>query len=574
VAAVRRASKVVTLDLDDSNRTDEGDRLDLKSLRIVTGKTADFNELAKDCVCFANGNGGQLLIGIEDDVTAPPATQRVPSDLPERIRKRIAQMTVNVTVLPERRTHANGGEYVSLSIPRSPGVASTSDGRYYLRVGDSCLPVVGDDVLRLANDRSVISWEAMTSLGILIDDIDTSTLGRWANAIRASKRVKTSVKEKSDTELLTHYDLAVGEALTNLGVLLVGSRSDRAKLGTSPIVQAIRYDEREQKIWKNVWDDYTLSPIELVDAVRHGVPDFEESYELPDGLLRTNVPAYDENVVRELLVNALVHRPYTQRGDIFLSLHPDRLEIVNVGPLPLGITPDNILHRSRRRNDGLARVFHDLGLMEKEGSGFDMMYERLLATGRSAPVVTEDVDSVRIVVRRQIVNPGVIHLLTEATDRYQLSQRERIALGILAQTEELSATELTDALDLRGDDVLRPWISRLVEIGLVHQRGRTRGTRYSVAPPLLRETGLDVRTTLERVEPHRLDALIVEDVRRYPDSPGADIHRRIGPELAQRTIQRALKRLADAGRITAENERRWRTYRPAEAIRHDMDDGE
>ena len=135
----------------------EGRSLDRKSLRLVTGKTADFNELAKDCVCFANGSGGQLLIGIEDDAAAPPATQRVPPDLLDRIRKRVAQVMVNVTVLPELRTHSNGGEYVSLSIPRSPGVASTSDGRYYLRVGDSCLPVVGDDVLRLANDRSVIS---------------------------------------------------------------------------------------------------------------------------------------------------------------------------------------------------------------------------------------------------------------------------------------------------------------------------------------------------------------------------------------------------------------------------------
>ena len=79
--------------------------------------------------------------------------------------------------------------------------------------------------------------------------------------------------------------------------------------------------------------------------------------------------AYAEKVLRELLVNALVHRPYTQRGDIFLNLHPDRLEVVNPGRLPLGVTPQTILHASRRRNDGLARVFHDLGLMEREGSG-------------------------------------------------------------------------------------------------------------------------------------------------------------------------------------------------------------
>lgn len=55
------------------------------------------------------------------------------------------------------------------------------------------------------------------------------------------------------------------------------------------------------------------------------MPDFRETYELPEGLYRRSVPAFDEKVLRELLVNALVHRPYIQRGDSFLNLHPDRL---------------------------------------------------------------------------------------------------------------------------------------------------------------------------------------------------------------------------------------------------------
>ena len=53
-----------------------------------------------------------------------------------------------------------------------------------------------------------------------------------------------------------------------------------------------------------------------------------------------------------------------------------------MAPLPLGVTPRNILHASRRRNEGLARIFHDLGLMEREGSGFDLIYDRLLSQGR------------------------------------------------------------------------------------------------------------------------------------------------------------------------------------------------
>lgn len=48
--------------------------------------------------------------------------------------------------------------------------------------------------------------------------------------------------------------------LTNLGVLLLGTAADRARLGTAPVVQAIKYDERGTKIGKYVWDDYTLRP--------------------------------------------------------------------------------------------------------------------------------------------------------------------------------------------------------------------------------------------------------------------------------------------------------------------------
>jgi len=51
----------------------EGQLLDQKSLRAVLGKTADWNEIAKDCIAFANASGGRLLLGIEDGQDLPPA---------------------------------------------------------------------------------------------------------------------------------------------------------------------------------------------------------------------------------------------------------------------------------------------------------------------------------------------------------------------------------------------------------------------------------------------------------------------------------------------------------------------
>ena len=68
---------------------------------------------------------------------------------------------------------------------------------------------------------------------------------------------------------------------------------------------------------------------------------------------------------------------------------------------------------SRRRNEGLARVFHDLGLMEREGSGFDLIYDRLLSQVRLAPVLEEGADWVKVTIQRRIDKPEVMRLLLQ-----------------------------------------------------------------------------------------------------------------------------------------------------------------
>lgn len=538
----------------------EGQLLDYKSLRAVTGKTADWAEIVKDCIAFANATGGSLYIGIEDGETEPPADQRVPLGLPDDLRKKVAERSVNVTVVPEVRTALNGGQYVELGILRAGSVASTTDGRYYLRVADQSKPVTGDDVMRLASERAALPWETLRTVQVFCEDADVAQRDALLDALRASDRVKPSVKEKSDLELLEHYQLAHGRELTNLGVLSFGRQKHRTQLATAPVIQCIKYDEHGQKVNKLVWDDHTQSPMALIEAVWREVPDFRERYELPDGLFRQSVPAFDEIVVRELLVNALVHRPYTQRGDIFLNLHPDRLEVVNPGPLPMGVSPRNVLHTTVRRNDQMARLFHDLKLMEREGSGIDKIFEILLSQGRRAPVLTETHDRVTVTIYRRILKPEVIDFIAKADQTYQLTQRERITLGLLAQQDSMSARELMTNLELASTDAVQPWLKRLLDLQLVRSSGRTQATRYFVEPSVLHTLRFSGETTLKRIEPHRLAALILEDLSRYPKSAIGDIHDRIGGEIHRQRLKRAIDALVARGDIRFEGENRWRRY--------------
>jgi ATP-dependent DNA helicase RecG len=173
----------------------EGQFLDRKSFRAVTGKTADWNEIAKDCIAFANATGGRLLLGIEDGQDAPPAGQQIPADLPDTLRRKLAERTVNVAVLPDIVTAPNGGQFIELRIPRALAVASTNDGRYFLRVADQSKPVTGDDLMRLASERSALPWETQTTLHIPRVEADAAKRDKLLQALRASDRVQPSVKD-------------------------------------------------------------------------------------------------------------------------------------------------------------------------------------------------------------------------------------------------------------------------------------------------------------------------------------------------------------------------------------------
>lgn len=164
------------------------------------------------------------------------------------------------------------------------------------------------------------------------------------------------------------------------------------------------------------------------------------------------------------------------------------------------------------------------------------------------------------VIRRTSTLREPRRLIAEADARFQLTQRERITLGALAQTEGMTARDLVAILELVENEGLRPWLGRLMDFGVVQSSGRTSGKRYFITPEFLRGARLDQKTTLTRIPPHRLRTLILEDLERYPGSSSTDVNRRIGAEISAKTVKRALDALVAEGTIRFVGERRWRRY--------------
>lgn len=80
---------------------------------------------------------------------------------------------------------------------------------------------------------------------------------------------------------------------------------------------------------------------------------------------------------------------------------------------------------------------------------------------------------------------------------------------------------------------------------------KTRGVEYRVNPQLLRDSDFKGKTTLKRIEPHRLRKLILEDLKLYCPTSVKDINVRIGEEIPHKTIQRMLKNLIESGLVSS-----------------------
>lgn len=540
----------------------ENSLYDKKSLLTIASKKIDWKEIVKDVVAFSNAEGGILEFGIEDGMETPDCLQRIQDSLMTMLVNNINGKTNGVQISAEKKKYDNGGETILLFIRRSVVMATTSDGKVFMRNGDNSEPITGEDLHRLSEEKGCYSWELRVS-NYALSDCDTKRLTYILHSLRTSNRVSDFVKEKTDTELLRYFGLLAEnkDLMTYLGVSFLGSQLQRQRISNAPTLQCIKFDEYSEKINKWTWDDFVYGPDEIIEKVWESIPDWNESQEVSDGLFRKNVMAYDKDVVRELICNAEIHRSYAITGDIFINIHPDYFEIINPGRLPYGVTPNNILHKSKKRNPNFAALMRALKYVEIEGSGYDKMYEILLQQGKNVPIVYEGNDFVSVKVCRRIQSSKVLELMDFADRNYQLRQKQKICLGLIAMHESVTARELEKLLELNNSDELRPWLQHLIRQGLVISCNvRSRGLEYRVNSTLLQKSEFRGKTSLKRIEDYRLKELIIEDLKLYKEARIGDIQERIGSEISEKRVKAQILGLEEDGIIGRRGSNRWTTY--------------
>lgn len=537
----------------------ENQKIDYKSIRKIRTGDKGFKELAISCVAFANAQGGILYIGIEDKSLIPLEGQTIDENEVNETVSRLHSLCFNVSLSSSGLIkHENGGEYFQIVVaPSIKSIATTSDGKIYLRIADKCEPVRNEDLQRLSIEKGAYQWELLATR-VALSDIPVENVKKFANDIRESDRVKDHVKQMSDLEILEHYNLIDGEIVTNLGVLWLGNAKQRSRISFPITVQYIVYNHLEQKVRKVEWHDNVLNPKDLLLAIEDEATELGYSYEFPDGLFRKQIRHYHPKVLRELLLNAFAHKSFTISSDIMICVYPDRLEISNPGGLPLGVTKDNILHQRHRRNPYFITIMSDLKLMEGEGSGYDLIYELNGMEAKRPPFIESSFNETKVTLYSDIQNTDVLPLLDYTLNNYKLSQKGYIAFGAIAAETKIQATKLSSYLQLSDDERLRSYVEPLLRDGIINKKGTKKGTTYYINPKLIANSKANIKTSLKTIEPYALKALVMEDLKYHPQSLLSEIAERL-PDIEKADLTSMVYSMVD-NEIVGEGSKKLRKY--------------
>jgi ATP-dependent DNA helicase RecG len=525
----------------------EGERLECKEAK----SRFSYDDLEEYCAAIANEGGGRIVLGVTDKpprrivgTAAFPAPEKEASRLTDRLRY--------VKVRCEE-VHTPSGRVLIFHVPSRPrGILIEINGRYLMRAGDSLRPMTQDQVRRIVLETEV-DFSAETCPESTIDDLDPAAIrefqSRWSR-----KAGRPGLLELPPARLLADAELLAGGRLVYAAVILFGT----PKALTRHLSQAetifeyrmseasIRHVQREEfRAGFFLWHDRLWELINLRNEVL--------SYQ--DGLFRWDMPAHDEETVREAVMNAVSHRDYRRPGSIMVRQWPGRLDIVSPGCFPGGITEETILFSEEPRNRRIAETLQRSGLIERSGQGADLIFRKTVESGKPLPDYSRSDDSkVWLMLRGEIQSPELVRFFRRSGNPWEgkLWAEDLVIIDLLYRNVPVWGS-------------LRGRLPALEEMGMVERLGRGRGVRHLLSQKFYSEIGRAGAYTRRRgLSQEAVKSLLLEHIRtRGGEGASFQEFQDISPNLSRRQIQFLLSQLREAGLVAVSGERRWARWRAA-----------
>jgi len=363
-------------------------------------------QLAKELVAFSNFDGGMVLLGVEDDgtisgITRPKLEEWVMTTCRDKIRPAI------IPFYEVLRDVEPGKDVAVVKVPTGLNVQRVwHNNRHidYIRVGTQSREPTTDELSRLFQQRGTFRAELRPVSGATFNDLDLRRLKDYFGRVRKQDDIPADDDLAGWQTLLLNTELMAEDGVTLSAVLLFGRNPSRFLPQSGIDAAAFPGTEKDYAAVERVKLRGPLTPLmnEQAELVEAGL--VEQAFDfvrrntgttatLEDGVRRKERPAYPPEAIREVMVNALIHRDYLLSAtDIELSVYSDRVEVISPGRLPNGITTTRMRAGCRAaRNQLLKDVMRDYGYLEHMGLGVPRKIVKcMLENNGTDPVLLEE----------------------------------------------------------------------------------------------------------------------------------------------------------------------------------------
>ena len=497
-------------------------------------------EVCKDVgealVSFANADGGELFVGVEDDGNITGVRHK--EELAEAIKRAHHEYVHRDTPLPQPvigDVVVGGRRVIYFSVAKSTDrIHLTSNGRCLRRFDRENRPVAVENIIAAREETISREYDRAFVDGVTTGDLDVDLLTRVADQIASGF---------SPEKLLQYLGLAeygeVGLRYRKAAVLLFAKEILRwyprcevriVRVGGTALGAGANYNV--------VQDEQIAGSIpKLVDVAWDSLrPYLARTRFQATGLFRESL-IYPESACREALVNAIAHRDYSREGSpVEIFVYDDRMDFRSPGGLLTGISVEQLKRLSRvheTRNVLVARTLRELGYMREMGEGILRMFDAMRDSDLVAPELTADMEHFMVTLRSQSIFSRQDVEWLESYKEFDLAKDEQRVVLLGRDGHFLSTNEIIEVTGIVDIDDFRALSERLRRKGIVYNArpaagggGRKREIgRFRVRPSkeaeqflgeliealkgvgpamvLTRESVATVRSTLSKNSPYR-----------------------------------------------------------------------
>lgn len=331
---------------------------------------------------LCNEGGGALVIGMHDKfphkVTGTKQCEGELGDLEARIYRDTAIRTTIYELYEEDK------RVLIIEVPGRPaGRVFKFEDVTLMRVGEELKPMSDEVLLKILQEQEP-DFSQQICEKLTFSDLDLRALEIMKEKY-ALKQNNPRFRTLSNQQILIDLELLKDGKLTNAALILLG-KEDVIKKYLPQCAVMLEYRNTESQIHFDNRCSFQKAFFVLIDELWQMIDLRNGSFPIQEGAYIFNIPFFNEEVIRESVNNAITHRDYRRNGEIVIKQYPKRMDIVNPGSFPLGVTIDNLLTvPSTPRNRLLADVLQKTGVVERSGQGIDKIFYNTLSEGKSVP---------------------------------------------------------------------------------------------------------------------------------------------------------------------------------------------